>query len=287
MRTSIPRALVAVLSGALLLAACGSQSADSPRSGRLTVGGSDGPDVSGDPADTEKDGVRITGTSGGPYEVEVTNHEAEPFTYTITFDVMSASGGAMASGKQTVPAVAAGRTVTQAVQLGDIDRGRLRIAKVRRVPSAEAPAATGRCPASGVRVTADDGDAAMGLRVVGLHLVNCGTRPYAVNGYPLLGPLDEERKPVSGVRVLHGSGGIATVTGFDTPPRPVTLKPGEAASARLLWRNTTEAGLPPVNAPYVRVRAKAGAQPVMVTPELDLGTTGKLGVSPWQQDSTR
>jgi hypothetical protein len=28
------------------------------------------------------------------------------------------------------------------------------------------------------------------------------------------------------------------------------------------------------------------AAPVMVTPELDLGTTGKLGVSAWQKDGT-
>jgi hypothetical protein len=50
-----------------------------------------------------------------------------------------------------------------------------------------------------------------------------------------------------------------------------------------VWRNTTEFGTP-VNVPYVRVRAKAGADPVIVTPNLDLGTTGKLGVTSWQKD---
>lgn len=39
-----------------------------------------------------------------------------------------------------------------------------------------------------------------------------------------------------------------------------------------------------MNVPYVRVRAKAGADPVIVTPNLDLGTTGKLEVTPWQKD---
>ena len=39
----------------------------------------------------------------------------------------------------------------------------------------------------------------------------------------------------------------------------------------------------PVNVPYVRVRAKEGADPVIVTPGLDLGTTGKLGVRPWKR----
>lgn len=64
----------------------------------------------------------------------------------------------------------------------------------------------------------------------------------------------------------------------------MTLKPGERAYAVLVWRNTTEAGTP-VNAPYVRVWAKPGARPVTVTPELDLGTTGKLGVGPWKKDT--
>ncbi|MFI5617918.1 DUF4232 domain-containing protein [Streptomyces sp. NPDC051567] len=82
--------------------------------------------------------------------------------------------------------------------------------------------------------------------------------------------------------VLRGSGGIATVTGFDVPPRPVTLNPGEAASAGLMWRNTTGGGIP-VNLPYVRVKARPDSPPVIVTPELDLDTTGQLGVSAWKK----
>lgn len=62
----------------------------------------------------------------------------------------------------------------------------------------------------------------------------------------------------------------------------MTLKPGERARATLVWRNTVEAGLDAVDAPYVRVRAQSGAAPVTVTPHLDLGTTGKLGVGPWK-----
>jgi hypothetical protein len=122
----------------------------------------------------------------------------------------------------------------------------------------------------------------MGLRVVGLHLENCGERAYTVNGYPLLELLDEDREPVEGVRILQGSGDITTAAGPDEAPRPVTLKPGETATSSLVWRNTTEFGTP-VDVPYVRVRAKAGADPVTVTPHLDLGTTGKLGVRPWKR----
>ncbi len=47
-----------------------------------------------------------------------------------------------------------------------------------------------------------------------------------------------------------------------------------------MWRNTTGAGVA-VNVPYVRVRVEVGAPPVTVTPELDLGPTGVLGVRPW------
>lgn len=267
-------ALPAVLASALLLTACGSQGADSP-------GGE------------EKDGVRITGAGPSPASVEfaVTNHETKPFTYTVTFEAVSASGAVSAHEKQTVSSVAPGQTARRTVRMeavGPDAHGakRVRIAKVRRVPSDEAPAATGPCPPSGARITADDGDDAMGLRVVGLHLKNCGTRTFHLNGHPLLELLDEGRKPVSGIRILHGSGGIATVTGFDAPPRPVDLKPGETGSARLMWRNTTGTSAP-VSAPYVRVRTEPGSQPVTVTPELDLGTTGKLGVSAWEKDPKR
>lgn len=226
-------------------------------------------------------------------EFEVANRESEPFTYTITFDALSGSGAVLENTKQTVPAVGAGQTVKSTVRLSgsspDLrsDRGRVRIAEVRRVPAAEAPAQTGPCPPSGVRLTADAGDAAMGLRVVGLRLTNCGTRAYRLNGFPLLQLLDEDRKPVPAVKVIKGSGGIATVDDFDAPARPVVLEPGQSATTGLMWRNTTEAGSAAVNVPYVRVRPKPGARPVMVTPELDLGTTGRLAVSPWKKAPSR
>ncbi|RPK72877.1 hypothetical protein EES45_31780 [Streptomyces sp. ADI97-07] len=80
--------------------------------------------------------------------------------------------------------------------------------------------------------------------------------------------------------LLTACGTEGTGAGDDKQPRRVTLGPGESATAGLVWRNTTEPGTP-VNVPHVRVRAKAGADPVTVTPGLDLGTTGKLGVRPW------
>ncbi|MEH6373242.1 DUF4232 domain-containing protein [Streptomyces sp. KLMMK] len=162
----------------------------------------------------------------------------------------------------------------------------VRITKVRSVPAAEAPSRGGACPSSGVHVYADEGDAAMGLRVVGLLLENCGTRPYRLNGYPQLQLLDGDHRPVDGVKILRGGGAIATGTGADGEPRQLVLQPGERAHSGLVWRNTTGGG-DAVNIPYARVRPEPGAPAVMVTPELDLGTTGQLGVGPWKKDETR
>ncbi|WP_221890939.1 DUF4232 domain-containing protein [Microbispora sp. KK1-11] len=318
MRTT-PRSLPAVLAGVLVLSACGSESVAAWSDGSQQTQGPDSADRRGDPScgvpstgtpatsgtsalpggseDLEKDGVKITGLGGrsrncdlSPFSAEfrVTNHETEPFTYTITFAFVSRSGEVLAGAEKTVPAVKPGQTVERTVALDELPPQTsspvgVRIAKVRSVPADEAPAAAGPCPPSGIRVTLGNGDAAMGLRVVGLHLENCSTRAYHLNGYPQLQLLDEDRKPVTSVEVLHGGGDISTVTGFDDPPRPVTLKPGQSASAGLMWRNTVTVGTP-VNLPYVRVNAKTGARPVTVTPELDLGTTGKLGVSPWKKD---
>lgn len=125
----------------------------------------------------------------------------------------------------------------------------------------------------------------MGLRVVGLHLENCGSRTYSLEGYPVLQLLDAEHQPVDGIEILRGTDGIPMAGGDEGPPRPVTLRPGESAVSGLAWRNTTEFG-EAVTVPYVRVRAEAGADPVTVAPHLDLGTTGELGVRPWRKDET-
>ncbi|KUJ42588.1 DUF4232 domain-containing protein [Streptomyces sp. MI02-2A] len=281
------------LAGLLLLTACGTQSATSgsvPGPAHSSCG-TEPPSASG--SGTDVDGVRILGAGTGPTvctEFEVTNHEKVPTAFTITFTLLSASRGALVNSTQTVPSVAPGRTVRRTFDLdgpiSDTDTTRVRILKVRSVPADEAPSTGGPCPASGAHVYADDGDAAMGLRVVGVRLVNCGSRTMRLYGYPQVQLFDEGHRPVTGVKILHGGSAIATGTGADGPPRTVLLKPGEQAYSVLVWRNTVEAG-DPVNAPYVRIRAKTGAAPVMVTPELDLGTTGRLGVGPWKKDTER
>lgn len=311
MRTTaltLPTALL----GVLLLAACGSQqvagqgSPQAQGSGAPSCGartpaappGAGASQSSGSADDAEQDGVRITAQGsraaecGPPVATRfaVTNHHTRPFTFTVTFTFVSDSGEALSVTRQTVSSVGPGRTVQRAVGTPDHDSptsraARVVVSRVRSVPADEAPATAGPCPPSGIRVTSDDGDAAMGLRVVGLHLENCSAVVRHLDGYPLIQLLDERRNTVPGVRILRGSGGIATVTGFDDPPRPLTLKPGERASSGLLWRNTVTSGTS-VDVPYVRVRADSAAHPVTVTPELDLGTTGRLGVSAWRKDGS-
>ncbi|MFF2522680.1 DUF4232 domain-containing protein [Streptomyces liangshanensis] len=308
---AIASLLVALVVAAPLLSGCGTQSAGSgsaaggsaESSGRTPVNdpGKDGvrvtsvtlPPASPSPSPSPSDDYIVSADSlpGDAAEAsadyEVTNSGTENLTYTVIFTFMSADGGAMGNPSTTVRDVGPGKTVRGTVRSGEMPPSAPRITsakvlEVTAVPSAEAPAEPGVCPASGVRVGVDRGDAAMGLRVVSLHLTNCGTRPYSLDGYPLLELLDDRREPVDGVKILDGTGEISTGLGSDVPPESFTLAPGESATAGLAWRNTTQFGTP-VNVPYVRVRAKTGTDPVIVTPSLDLGTTGKLGVGPWRK----
>ncbi|WP_327399456.1 DUF4232 domain-containing protein [Streptomyces sp. NBC_01288] len=140
------------------------------------------------------------------------------------------------------------------------------------------------CPEEGIRVTAGPVNPALGLHAMDLTLENCGTRAYRVEGYPEVRLLDRDQQHVTGVSVIHGSAGIATVTGFDEPPSAVTLAPGETASAGLLWRNTTTGFGGAAYVHCLTVAARSGSLPLLLTPDggLDLGTTGRLGVGPWR-----
>ncbi|GIE95310.1 DUF4232 domain-containing protein [Paractinoplanes rishiriensis] len=141
------------------------------------------------------------------------------------------------------------------------------------------------CPASGVRLELGVVDAAMGLRAMGLGMVNCGGAPYRVSGYPAVRALDENRAALD-VRVLDGVTGITgSLPGRDGPPEAFVLRPGERASALVAWRNKyDDTRRPPVEVAYLSVAPRAGGKAQVLTPEgpLDLGSTGRLGVSPWR-----
>ncbi|SCE90210.1 Protein of unknown function [Micromonospora coriariae] len=139
------------------------------------------------------------------------------------------------------------------------------------------------CPESGVRIRSTGSDAAMGLRALGLELVNCGDRPYRVKGYPAPRVLDEDRKLII-LRVLPGAKGITP--GFDQPPREVTLQAGERATAVVLWRNlVTDSTVVATNGEYLRVAPAAGQPAEDVDPDgpIDVGNTGRIGVSAWKK----
>ncbi|MEU8182328.1 DUF4232 domain-containing protein [Micromonospora sp. NPDC049047] len=156
-----------------------------------------------------------------------------------------------------------------------------------RQPTAPSPSASvdapPSCPASGVRIRSTGGDAAMGLRALGLELVNCGDRPYQLNGYPVLHVFDEQHEPVM-LRVVNGAKEITS--GFDQPPRQVTLAAGERATAVVLWRNlVTDSTVVATNGEFLTVAPAAGQPGEEVDPDgpIDLGNTGRIGVSAWKK----
>ncbi|MGV9216072.1 DUF4232 domain-containing protein [Micromonospora sp. RB23] len=152
-------------------------------------------------------------------------------------------------------------------------------------PSASAPPVA-ECPASGVRIRSTGGDAAMGLRALGLELVNCGDRPYRLNGYPTVWVLDEQRKPII-LAVVNGAKDITS--GFDQPPQLITLQKGERAVATVLWRNlVTDSTVVATDGAYLTVAPAAGQPAEEVDPHgpVDVGNTGRIGVSAWRTPTT-
>ncbi|MEV4823698.1 DUF4232 domain-containing protein [Micromonospora sp. NPDC049274] len=142
------------------------------------------------------------------------------------------------------------------------------------------------CPASGVRIRSTGGDAAMGLRALGVELINCGGRPYQLNGYPVLWVLDEQRKPII-LSVVNGAKEITS--GFDQPPKPVTLQRGERAVATVLWRNlVTDSEVVATAGAYLTVAPAAGQPAQEIDPDgpVDVGNTGRIGVSAWRAATT-
>ncbi|MEV6693421.1 DUF4232 domain-containing protein [Micromonospora sp. NPDC051196] len=139
------------------------------------------------------------------------------------------------------------------------------------------------CPADGVRISHLGVSAAMGLRAIGLELVNCGSRPYRLHGYPELRLLDSDGNLIR-VRVILGAKEITS--GFDFPPRPLTLAPGEAAGATVLWRNLVDdPTVVATDAQRLEVAPTEGqpTQEVAIEGPIDLGNTNRVGVSAWKK----
>jgi hypothetical protein len=120
----------------------------------------------------------------------------------------------------------------------------------------------------------------MGLRVLGITLVNCGSRAYRLNGYPAVRSLAPDRVQVlQGVKEIVGS-----AMPWDGPPKPLVLEPGQRAGTAVAWRNTyDDIRRPPVTVALLEIAPLAGRPPQIVDLDggLDLGSTGRIGVSAW------
>ncbi|MFF3678137.1 DUF4232 domain-containing protein [Streptomyces sp. NPDC002120] len=160
--------------------------------------------------------------------------------------------------------------------------------QVRPTPNRNSPAPKptqdDKCPEGGVRLVETGGDAAMGLRVEGFQLVNCGTEPYVLEGYPEVSLRDSRNDPLE-VTVEHGAEGITTgVPNIEAAPARVTLAPGQAASWSVVWRNlVTDATVTATTVPVLEIAPRPGAPRLWLrlARPFDLGNTGKLGIGPW------
>jgi Protein of unknown function (DUF4232) len=138
--------------------------------------------------------------------------------------------------------------------------------------------ASAECPPSGLVAGFGASDAAMGLRVVALELVNCGTRPRRVKGYPVVKVFDKDQQPLP-FAVTHGR---VLMADPDPGPKVLVLAPGERAEAMLSWRNTVTLDLGKlVVGEYASIAAAPGQPFRSMVQHVDPGTTGKIAVTAW------
>ncbi|MGW6918413.1 DUF4232 domain-containing protein [Kitasatospora sp. NPDC054939] len=151
-------------------------------------------------------------------------------------------------------------------------------------PTPTAPPPT--CSPAGMLLRTEEPNAAMGLRATTVRLTNCGTEPLTLDGYPAVRVLDGEHRPLD-IAVGRGTSGITVLPSFDPGVKRFTLKPGATARFGLVWRNTVAASdKVPDDGRYLEITPATGAARHEVPLWLDLGTTGKLGVSAWEPDPT-
>ncbi|WP_213453121.1 DUF4232 domain-containing protein [Rhizomonospora bruguierae] len=137
------------------------------------------------------------------------------------------------------------------------------------------PVAPQTCTTDRPMVTHGPVEAGLGHRGMLLRLLNCGTKPYRVRGYPSVAILDG-RQTLMPVEVRHGS----SYFGRDLGPADLTLKPGGSAVAVLAWSATVTAGDPAEGA-YLRVAPTDRDETTTYPVRFDLGTTGAVDVTAW------
>jgi len=135
---------------------------------------------------------------------------------------------------------------------------------------------------SGLSIRPGVPDAAMGARYLGIGLLNCGTKPYRIKGYPVVRALDATKVPFD--LVVNEPGATPSLPdNFAGPPKEVVLQPGESAHAMLAWRVTVTDWETATEATYLDVAPAAGQTPQLVTAgtPYEFGNTGHLTVSAW------
>lgn len=119
--------------------------------------------------------------------------------------------------------------------------------------------------------------------VIALEMTNCSTADVVVSGYPLLTFLNGAKTPVP---VAVAAGAPEPLT--DPGPNTLTLPPGHAAVSYLSWRNTvTDADADAdasrvVDAEHI-VIGPPGVEPTTLALKVDVGTTGGVQLTAWQQ----
>ncbi|RLV10134.1 hypothetical protein CTZ27_02570 [Streptomyces griseocarneus] len=146
-------------------------------------------------------------------------------------------------------------------------------------PSSPSSPSSPACPESGLLVRAGDVNPATGLRAMGLEVVNCDTSRHVVEGYPDVRVLGKDHAPLDVTMELGAASFSSAVQ--DAGPTRLTLRPGERAVAELAWRNTVDTTGEPADGAYLSVAPAPGAARQEVPELIDLGTTGKLGVTAW------
>jgi hypothetical protein len=150
---------------------------------------------------------------------------------------------------------------------------------VPAVRTSSPPASPGGCPPSGARVTEGGGDAAMGLRVQGLTLENCGTRTIRLEGYPAVTAFDADGR-AQDVEILHRAADIPMAPDtLDKPPTTITLSHGQKATTTLVWRGINESLAAPVTVTALELQP---AGRITLDRTMDLGSTGRFAITAWQ-----
>ena len=130
-------------------------------------------------------------------------------------------------------------------------------------------ASSPECESDGLLVDIGVVDAAMGERQAPLIATACGSSPVQIDQLATLEAGDEE----GSARPIHVEP--------QQSQQPITLQPGQQATAIINWHNTTQSGTA-ANAAYLDIVVVSGGPVHRVVELIDTGTTGQVKLYAWQ-----